>query len=107
MSWTRTMCWAPACVAVVLLATRAFAAPSEGRSYRVTYRAAGGCPGESAVVSDVVAHVHDDSRARGARVDLSIEAAARGYAGTLVASDEHGEEGSRRIEGRTCVEVAH
>lgn len=101
------MCWVPACVAAALLSTPAFAAPPAGRSYRVTFRAAAGCPSESAVVSDVVAHVHDDSRARGARVDLSIDTAAHGYVGTLVASDERGEEGARRIEGSTCIEVAH
>jgi hypothetical protein len=55
----------------------------------------------------VAAHVHDLSHAAGARIELTIAASARGYEGTLVASDERGQQGSRRIEGKTCVEVAH
>jgi hypothetical protein len=40
-------------------------------------------------------------------VDLAIEARDGRYVGTLVAFDDRGEQGSRRIQGATCAEVAH
>jgi hypothetical protein len=94
------------CFGTVLLFPTSASAAKPDRPFRVTYHAAPGCPAEAAIRADVAAHVHDDSRAAGARVDLGIEGAKGGYVGTLVAFDEHGEQGSRRIEGRTCSEVA-
>jgi hypothetical protein len=51
--------------------------------------------------------VHDESRAAGVRLRLTIEEDETGYLGILVTLDESGNEGSRQIHGKTCFEVAH
>ncbi len=96
------------CVCAVLgFSVPSRGAPREGRPFVLTYRAGAGCPGEPSFRADVAAHVHDTTHASGARVEVAIEAVAGTYEGTLVAFDEQGEEGSRRIAGKTCSEAAH
>jgi hypothetical protein len=91
----------------LLLALRpAAAAPSETAPFTLSYRAPAGCPDEAAFRADLDQHVHDTSRAAGTRLDLSIEEQSSGYQGVLVAFDSSGHPGSRRIEGKTCAEVA-
>jgi hypothetical protein len=88
-------------------AGRAWAEPADSSSYELSYRAPATCPEEQVFRADVAKHVHDTSRAAGARVELTIEKLAEGYRGILIASDSSGAQGSRRIDGQTCAEVAH
>src|SRR5450755_3892422 len=92
---------------LLLAAGRAQAQPSESSAYELSYRAPAVCPDEEAFRADVAKHVHDTSRAAGARVELTIEKLNEGYRGALIASDSSGAQGSRRINGQTCAEVAH
>jgi hypothetical protein len=90
-----------------LLAQRpAASAPSESAPFALSYRAPAGCPDEAAFRADLAKHVHDTSRAAGTRLELAIEEQGDGYQGLLVAFDSSGHPGSRRIEGKTCSEVA-
>jgi hypothetical protein len=94
-------------VGLALVALPAQAGPGEGPPYVLTYEAPAGCPGEAVIGGDVAHHVHDQSRAAGVRLRLTIEEDETGYLGILVTFDESGNEGSRRIHGKTCFEVAH
>jgi hypothetical protein len=90
-----------------LVAGRSAAAGAEAPSYVLTYAAPVVCPEEAVFLADVASHVHDVSRARGVRVNASIEERESGYAGVLVAVDASGTQSSRRIEGKKCADVAH
>jgi hypothetical protein len=92
---------------LVLAVTRAEAGPGDGPPFVLTYEAPAGCPGDAAFRADVASHVHALSSAAGVRVNLAIEAHDTGYLGILVAFDESGTKSSRRIEGKTCSDVAH
>jgi hypothetical protein len=76
-------------------------------SAELSYTAPAECPDEAMFRADVARHVHDDSHAAGARLQLRIEARADAYDGELVAFDGEGNQGSRHISGQTCAEVAH
>jgi hypothetical protein len=91
----------------LLAAGRAQAEPPQSSAYELSYRAPTTCPDDQAFRADVAKHVHDTSRAAGARVELTIEKLDDGYRGILIASDSSGAQGSRRIDGQTCAEVAH
>jgi hypothetical protein len=91
----------------LLLSARLWAAaPDPSERFELSYRAAVGCPDEEAFRADLATHVHDASRAGGVRLDLAIERLESGYRGVLVAFDSSGNEGSRRIVGDSCAEVA-
>lgn len=82
------------------------AEPMASVPYELDYRAPAGCPDPAAFAADVAKRVHDASRAEGARLVLTIEEQGEAFLGTLVAYDRSGAQGARRIEGKTCREVA-
>ena len=82
------------------------AEPATSAPYELDYRAPLGCPDPATFAADVAKRVHDASRAEGARLVLTIDEQGDGFVGTLVAYDRSGAQGSRRIEGKTCREVA-
>jgi len=82
------------------------AEPLPSSPYELSYQAPAGCPDQATFRADVVKHVHDTSRAAGARLALTIEKQADGFRGTLIASDSSGAQGARRIDAKTCGEVA-
>jgi hypothetical protein len=94
-------------VALILVVARARAEPGGGPPVVMTYEAPAGCPEEVAFRSDVASHVRAESHAPRVRVNITIEEQRTGYLGVLVAFDELGNESSRRIRGKTCVDVAH
>jgi hypothetical protein len=83
------------------------AAAADTDTYQVKYQGNAGCPSEEDVQADVAAHVRDLSRANGVRIRLRVSREPAGFSGELVSTDAAGFEGMRRIEGRTCTEVAH
>lgn len=90
-----------------LLALRpAAAAPNEPAPFELSYRAPAECPDEATFRADLAKHVRDTSRAAGTRLELTIAEHDTGYHGVLVALDSSGHQGTRRIEGKTCAEVA-
>ena len=90
-----------------LLALRpAAAAPNEPAPFELSYRAPAACPDEATFRADLAKHLRDTSRAAGTRLQLTIAESDTGYHGELVALDSSGHQGTRRIEGKTCAEVA-
>ena len=84
----------------------AAAAPNEPAPFELSYRAPAECPDEATFRADLAKHLRDTSRAAGTRVQLTIAEHDAGYHGVLVALDSSGHQGTRRIEGKTCAEVA-
>src|SRR5882724_2897374 len=84
----------------------AAAAPNEPAPFELSYRAPPECPDEATFRADLAKHLRDTSRAAGTRVQLTIAEHDTGYHGVLVALDSSGHQGTRRIEGKTCAEVA-
>src|SRR5882724_1185727 len=82
------------------------AAPNEPAPFELSYRAPAECPDEATFRADLAKHVRDTSRAAGTRLALAIAEHDTGYHGVLVALDSSGRQGTRRIEGKTCAEVA-
>jgi hypothetical protein len=93
--------------AFVVLGSMKSALAGAEESYVLSYQGTAGCPSDDSVRADVAAHVHDASRAAGARVELQIAAEGTAFSGELVAIDAAGRQGRRRIRGHTCAEVAH
>jgi len=90
-----------------LLALRpAAAAPNEPAPFELSYRAPAECPDEATFRANLAKHLRDTSRAAGTRLELTIAEHDTGYHGVLVALDSSGHRGTRRIEGKTCAEVA-
>jgi hypothetical protein len=101
-------CHVVAAVAVALASS--WSGPARAAaSYAFAFAAptGSGCPDAAAVARDVAAHLHDATRATGARVDLRIRAATSGFAGELVVTDRGGNQGRRRIDADSCDELAH
>ena len=76
--------------------------------YVLTYAAPAGCPAEDAFRRDVSSRLQDDTRAANVRLDVAIEEDDGRYRGTITALDDAAKESARRrIEGKSCPEVAH
>jgi hypothetical protein len=97
----------PPCAALVLSVGLARAVPRDPVSYALAYDAPVGCPSEETFRADVARHVSDESHAEAVRLNITLEEQETGYLGILVAFDESGNASSRRIQGKTCVDVAH
>jgi hypothetical protein len=76
--------------------------------YVLTYTAPADCPADDAFRRDVASRLHDESRVANVRLDVAIAPDDGGYRGTITALDDTAKESARRrIEGKSCTEVAH
>jgi hypothetical protein len=76
--------------------------------YVLTYEAPAECPAQEAFQADVAKRFHDESHVANIRLDVSIEELDARYSGAIAAFDETAKESARRrIEGKSCKEVAH
>jgi hypothetical protein len=96
-----------AAILAALAPAPGWAAAPAAVPYAVSFAGGDGCPREDEVGADVAAHVHDPSRAAGARVDLRVTGGGGRFTGELVATDAAGNRGRRAVDGDSCAEVAH
>ncbi len=76
--------------------------------YVLTYTAPADCPAQEVFQRDVARRFHDESHVANIHLDVAIEGQDAGYSGTITAFDEAANESARRrIEGKSCTEVAH
>ena len=76
--------------------------------YVLTYTAPADCPADDAFRRDVASRLHDESHVANVRLDVAIEPGDGRYRGTIIAIDDAAKESARRrIEGKSCAEVAH
>ena len=76
--------------------------------YVLTYAAPADCPADDAFRRDVASRLHDESHAANVRLDVAIEGDDGRYRGTITAFDDEAKESARRrIEDKSCTEVAH
>ncbi len=74
----------------------------------LTYAAPADCPADDAFRRDVASRLHDESHIGNVRLDVVIEADDGRYRGIITALDDAAKESARRrIEGKSCTEVAH
>src|SRR5579863_4157469 len=97
----------PLLVGLLLWAAGAQADPPETPSIALTYKAAAGCPDETEFRASASSHGPNGPPTSGIHLDVIIEQGEPGFVGTLRVLDRLGNQSSRRIDGQTCIDVAH
>jgi len=97
----------PLLVGLLLWAPGAQADPPENPSIALTYNAAAGCPDETEFRADASRHVRSGPPTSSVHLNVIIEQRDPGFVGTLRVLDRFGNQSSRRIDGQTCIDVAH